>query len=547
MKLEKLYVQEYRVLKDLTIYFSRGAPVEPNPQSGYTLDFLVGVNGTGKSTVLQLLGRIFNALQQADSFPIPFELVYVLGNQDDQNLRRITITNVPQRADGESAEDAAISRFYYQQQALSKLEDDEATIHGLSWQRGRLPDNALPELVVIYTTGSERDWYSHLVAEEGSVSSKQTQEGQGEVQAIEQPGHRPNLAVFDDDDNEPAPSANTLFIQSSRLALVALCGLVASERRQQSQPPGANTSPVLKPVFDALRLEPLSGFSLRIRSHQNLTPPTQQEIIENLEACSDSTLEQGADKLLIFDMNRQFDKLKASTGSSQPSSILALYSSPIILFRNLHRLYDHKPFYDPPLQEVNLFFKRVCSSNANSDADDNTQPQSMLQLFDWLSDGERSFLARMALFALFQADGLLILLDEPEVHFNDVWKREIVHTLDQIMTGHASHALITTHSSIALTDVPSKDVIVLRRENGRTTDDDSQELKFQTFGADPSDIMIHVFGTDSARGEHSTRFIRRMIGQSNTAAELDELSAIVAPGYWRYRIQLEKARVGHLN
>ena len=38
----------------------------------------------------------------------------------------------------------------------------------------------------------------------------------------------------------------------------------------------------------------------------------------------------------------------------------------------------------------------------------------------------------MALFVLFRADNLLIILDEPEVHFNDVWKREIVHMLDQI-------------------------------------------------------------------------------------------------------------------
>lgn len=223
-----------------------------------------------------------------------------------------------------------------------------------------------------------------------------------------------------------------------------------------------------------------------------------------------------------------------------------LYNSPITLFRNLYRLYEHRPFYDPPLQEINLFFKRVIGKGDDTAVDESEVPktETILQLFDWLSDGERSFLARMALFALFRADDLLILLDEPEVHFNDVWKREIVHTLDQIMQGHASHALITTHSSITLTDVPSQDVIVLQRVDGATTGADVvSDRKFQTFGADPSDIMVHVFGTQSASGEHSRRFIRREIGNRNTVNELDELAAIVAPGYWRYRIQLEKTRV----
>ncbi|MGB3219118.1 MAG: AAA family ATPase, partial [Anaerolineae bacterium] len=163
---------------------------------------------------------------------------------------------------------------------------------------------------------------------------------------------------------------------------------------------------------------------------------------------------------------------------------------------------------------------------------------SMLLLYDWLSDGERSFLARMALFALFRADNLLILLDEPEVHFNDVWKREIVQKLDEIMRGCTSHAIITTHSSIVLSDVPSDDVLVLRRD-GKFTSGEEHDAGINTFGADPSDIMVHVFGTLSPNGERSRTIIREEIGRRDTAAALTELSNFVAPGYWRYRIQLE--------
>ena len=42
-------------------------------------------------------------------------------------------------------------------------------------------------------------------------------------------------------------------------------------------------------------------------------------------------------------------------------------------------------------------------------------------LYDWLSDGEQEFLGRMALFHLLaDQDDALVILDEPETHFNDI-------------------------------------------------------------------------------------------------------------------------------
>jgi hypothetical protein len=220
----------------------------------------------------------------------------------------------------------------------------------------------------------------------------------------------------------------------------------------------------------------------------------------------------------------------------------SLYDSPIALFQHLNGLYEHRPFYDPPLQEVNIFLRRRVSQTVSEDGEETGD--SMLHLFDWLSDGEQSFLGRMALFTLFRTDNLLILLDEPEVHFNDVWKREIVNMLDKIMQGQASHAVITTHSSIALSDVRPQDILILRRQDQLTEGRDAvRPPEIETLGADPSDILVHVFGTRAASGERSIRFIREEIGRRNTAEELRELEKIVAPGYWRYRIQLEAQRL----
>src|SRR4029450_4793829 len=120
-----------------------------------------------------------------------------------------------------------------------------------------------------------------------------------------------------------------------------------------------------------------------------------------------------------------------------------------------------------------------------ADADD-------ILLFDELSDGEQAYLGRMALFHLLEGESdALLLLDEPEVHFNDNWKREIVDIIDDVLKARANDVLIATHSSIALTDVFNDEIILFQKRDGRSVPID---ISSTTFGADPSEVMIRLFG-----------------------------------------------------
>lgn len=527
MKLEQLYVGNYRVLQNLTLHFerARSRPSGVAIRHGYALDFLAGVNGTGKTTALQFIARVFAHLYSSDHFAEPFDLTYTLGAlAGDDAGSQVRIATIP--AEDEQPQ-SQYGRFQY------RVGPDKTAT-------GKVPTEILPSYVIIYTTGSEEEWQRVLSLDSSEVEAGTPATPAISPSALELPGHRPDMRGYDDEQPADEPDPKLLFIREKHLPLVALCGLLASRWRQGDD---SNQAEVLASVLKDIQLEALPGFSLRLRAHANLTEPYQLEIIRRLEGAADQIIQSGADRLLLFDMKRQLGK----RANSQPS-VFTLYSTPIDLFRFLHTLYDHRPFYDPPLQEVNLFFRRLnqtekAEQNGNASATGSVDSEAdadapMLLLYDWLSDGERSFLARMALFALFRADNLLILLDEPEVHFNDVWKREIVQKLDEIMRGCTSHAIITTHSSIALSDVPSDDVLVLRRD-GKFTSGEEHDAGINTFGADPSDIMVHVFGTLSPNGERSRTFIREEIGRRNTAVELNELSNFVAPGYWRYRIQLE--------
>ena len=522
MKLLNFRIGQYRVLRNIYINFDRKNQAgELDLQQIYALDFLAGVNGTGKTTVLQVLSRLFATLQtESYSFPIPVEITYSITRESGEE-QIITVANIDPNDDQHPREQL----FHRVDQGAEKAEKVR-------------PEN-LPSQVVIYTTGNEAAWQRELVTEtekfqEDPVNAyDESKEDQRYLNEL--PGHK--SSEVDDDDSELNADQNILFIYQDRFPLVTLCGLLASIKDKLDKQKAVQ---VLQPVLNAIELDDLRSFSLRIRQHQDLTPLAQGEIIANLENAANQIVRSGSDKLLIFDIEQQISDYQ----KDKQASIFGLYISPIQLFQSLNLLYEHRPFYDAPLQEVNIFLRKR-TLNANRQAGEAKEIFSMLHLFDWLSDGERSFLGRMALFALFRADNLLIILDEPEVHFNDVWKREIVHMLDQIMVGCSSHAIISTHSSIALTDVSQKDILVFRRLGQYVEGEDAvKEPGIRTLGADPSDIMVHVFGTKFASGAHSVNFIREKIAQSESRDDLEKLQKTIAPGYWYYRVQLEIDQLG---
>jgi predicted ATP-binding protein involved in virulence len=120
----------------------------------------------------------------------------------------------------------------------------------------------------------------------------------------------------------------------------------------------------------------------------------------------------------------------------------------------------------------------------------------------------------MCLFALLGETEALILLDEPEVHFNDFWKRKIVSLLDKTLEGKQSHVLITTHPSITLSDVLEEAIVILNRTSSYT--DSATSASFKTFAADPSEIMIHIFDAPHAAGDRSVAYIQSILSEDSS-------------------------------
>jgi predicted ATPase len=159
--------------------------------------------------------------------------------------------------------------------------------------------------------------------------------------------------------------------------------------------------------------------------------------------------------------------------------------------------------------------------------------------FDELSDGEQMLLGRMVLFHLLrgQQDALL-LLDEPETHFNDNWKREIVDIIDDAISDTANDVLISTHSAIVLSDVFNNEIVMVEKSTDGST---ARSVDEQTFATDPSALMMTVFGADDSIGKRAQEFIeeklRQTTGSPADIQQLEQLIARMGSGFYRSELR----------
>ena len=155
------------------------------------------------------------------------------------------------------------------------------------------------------------------------------------------------------------------------------------------------------------------------------------------------------------------------------------------------------------LEDVTLTIKRLSRTPAaDGDLDD------AVVTFDQLSDGEQMLLGRMGLLFLLRGqDGTLLLLDEPETHFNDIWKREMIDLIDDgILKTTFAQVVVATHTSIALTDVFSSEIVLMRRDSQSGQLYESQE-PIETFGATPEDILRDVFEAGEVIGQRAAQIL----------------------------------------
>ena len=532
MKLEYLYIDGYKGLKRLKLQFKEQTGVVP-------VDFLIGCNGSGKSSVLEAVGLIFTRIMQNELPGFIFELKYRMPDG----------TGIYVKPQKKGFCDASGRR----RKLYVELEKNVKT-----QQLYSIPDEYLPDRIISYCSGANSSMEDILIRSpraslasdlydlslamdvengEGPVSGKEEHPGESSVARGE--AAEEILSFYERLDVNP----RVLFLDAvtSKFILPALFAVMPFDMQDDYISEKALRYATLrKKLLKRLNIRLIpAAFSLRI---------------------DDTRLEEAADRPQMSILRRllsQDVKGKAlsncvihrtSTDRLEEDGSLAGEMAAVFLFESWEAE-GEKVFYHPMLQRYfdgNPFalistlltawregvIREIHFSYRNGDE------RGLYEMED-LSDGELMWLARIGLILMAQnhcGENTLFLYDEPDVHFNDDWSRDFVRFVYAMcsMDGTSGNEfLVATHSDLILTDAMRSQIHLFENPTGSRTE--VKELQISTFAAGRDSISKQVFKASSIGGFASDT-IKELMAETDPE-QLAQAISKIGPGYQRFRLQ----------
>jgi energy-coupling factor transporter ATP-binding protein EcfA2 len=583
MRLRYLHLPRYGPLNDTAIVFGRedliAETLDLLPRSG-SLNFVVGVNGSGKSFLLRAIYGVFRALMNREWPALPVTVAWdrTIGNTALTSLLRYTgkksdtlfatFKLVP--GNGSRNDWAEIIACLSSGQPNRLIEGREL-VTGPGLLSSPMLFAHLPKRLIAYTSGAGDPWDNiesplfHPRDEEEGQHRAEDERPQGwslERELAEQIS--PPDAIFKkvltnrilhSDGSEEAGFC--VHPQELRLAGIIL-GLWQAARELKDRAEERQRETLRKTLLhqrdtdekpkDARRvLNEIDWFwpthlSLTYRDVEDRTTPRQHRELYCLVALADEVMAQPLGRQRVVLSIGPSDRISLSgkiqeriadkeiedvagrvdgckTGAEAFLRIFSaddeIDSTPMDVFA---RLKDWAR--TGLLEDITLTVKRLHrSGNGDEETDD------IIVTYDQLSDGEQMLLGRMGLIFLLRGqDGSLLLLDEPETHFNDVWKREVVEMIDMgLLNTTSANVIVATHTSIALTDAFAAEVTVLDRNKGKIT---AHSVTGGLFGTDPGEVTMNLFRSESSIGRRSAELLERLLKTEWEGRE-NELEAIL--------------------
>lgn len=530
MRLRKLWLANFYNLRDVAIEFDNARPLY-GPMS---LRFFVGLNGSGKSNALEAVGLIFSHLAADLSPGFEFDIEYELRG----NIVRIT--NQPGRLGG-----ALKARPVAPVDAALLVRPRDAKKWAAEHVRTEWAtsgDAVIPGRVVGYSTGpnSGLQWALSRSIEKIVRNTLGEFEGEPRPAGISESEWQENRQAKRDALRRRyeayLDNPDTLFLGSDD-ALSAVLPLLAHE--------GFEDPAELRTYLDRRQsilervgldlTEPLPSFSLRIAGdwQRKLTPPRAKLLKALLsqatltraivpDPASDGALsELSPDFYAVFDVDEQFRRQTLPREAMMPT--------PLSLFEELLAWRRQGA-----LQALNLILKKA-------NAED-------LLAVNALSDGEFLYLGRYSLLLMLRDVGdCLILLDEPETHFNDQWKVEIVRDINRLLahdrrprtSQFKNEVIICTHSDLTLTDADPRQVYVFTEElaeDGGPSRIVVRKPRFSTFAANLQEVSNGLFEKSASIGAYSRNQVESALERGSEKA-IRQLLKTVGPGFYRFRLR----------
>lgn len=313
----------------------------------------------------------------------------------------------------------------------------------------------------------------------------------------------------------------------------------------------------IEPIKEQLSIDRLHSFRLVINNHKlyyndedpelGYLLPLVEETLEKLRKCATVKFTQPADGEKGYEyevLDFYFDENKQTKESALKSAFKKHFESPLQLFKafqvltllNLRvvdkelkkEVYSSDSLYAmykiPSFKEKEHVFHFNLFRLKKKNSDD----KMLLKAF---SDGEHQFLHTMGICLLLGDKSTLMLLDEPETHFNPEWRSEFISLLKDCLnksgTNHLMRdILITSHSPFIISDCFPDKVIVFDKGN---QPQNAQDLDIDTFGTSVNILTNKIFKRKNTIGEYSLKklnaYRERFLQTDNVEGLIEELNS----------------------
>ena len=449
----------------------------------------VGLNGSGKSNIIEALSEIFCFLdlycleyiktpKWALKSPLSFEIEYLL----------YPATNKERHIRIKAVKDKSPELF-----GQNKNDDFKSIpLHHLK--------SVLPHRIIGYSSGQNETISFPYLRNQGFYADEVLRKALGRNK---------------NEIKDSIPHTKTLFMDYDSNALILLSNWLFQ------------TQDDLKLFSEYLRIKAISSFRIAINLDKGNVKLTKEleNTISDLKTCAliydeDSTTQMIVIDYIINSATRQAFQEIFKTAQNFFTAIYKLnLLNAISLTKKERDFYTQQNVKGALLEKppsVPKERKVFCIDQLKLIL---TEPQKEID-YVGISDGEHQFIHIIGTVMLFNESNILFLLDEPESHYNPKWRSHFIQILQEINHDVDSEFVISTHSPYVISGCKKENVVKFYRKKDVIS---YTSPKRETFRNSFEFLLKDLFELDSFIDQNTRERLKNIIKSKN----LDKMNQAV--------------------
>ncbi|WP_186429662.1 AAA family ATPase [Clostridium sp. BSD9I1] len=198
---------------------------------------------------------------------------------------------------------------------------------------------------------------------------------------------------------------------------------------------------------------------------------------------------------------------------------------------------NFKKFIEGSFFNVSLLYRLVSKKKIFINEFFIEKDNEILSLYK-MSTGEKIFLCRLFYLLSTMQDGSLIILEEPEIHLNYSWVKQLITVINLLFNEYRVHFLISTHNHAFINMLFPENILIL--EEG-----DIKHPNFNTFLANEREINRKLFKSSNTKNNIEKKILS-MIDMA-TKEELEEIMSNLGESYFKYEVFKRLNEIGDEN